>query len=105
MKIYDSNPYGLPVGDTSRTTETQSTGKGGAAPAVAGAGAGSDRVELSGTLGKLSQALNSYQTGNSARVAALAAQYQSGRYQPDSLATSRAMVSDALSGGLAAGLQ
>jgi hypothetical protein len=40
-----------------------------------------------------------YGSGREGQVAALAAQYNAGNYQPDSLATSRKMVSEALAGG------
>jgi hypothetical protein len=56
-------------------------------------------VELSGALGRLSQTLSSFHSERASRVQALAAQYQSGKYRPDSHATSRAIVASALADG------
>jgi hypothetical protein len=53
-------------------------------------------VEFSSTLGRLSQALAVSGSERASRVQALAAQYQSGNYQPNSLATSRSIISEAL---------
>jgi hypothetical protein len=47
----------------------------------------------------LSQAIAAQESGRAARVQALAAQYQSGKYQPNAQATSRGMVSEALAMG------
>jgi hypothetical protein len=47
----------------------------------------------------LSQTLANFHQDRASRVSALAAQYHSGTYRPDSAATSRAMVSEALSAG------
>ena len=98
MRIYDVNVTGPSVGESGRTQEAQKasvsrTGSSGSS------GAG-DRVELSSTLGRLSQALSGYESSRSNRVQALTSQYQSGYYQPDSLATSKSMVSDALAAGV-----
>jgi hypothetical protein len=70
-----------------------------ATPATNGANASSDRVEFSGNLGRLARALSTYGTSRANRVQALAAQYQSGNYRPDSSATSQAMVRAALVAG------
>jgi hypothetical protein len=48
----------------------------------------------------LSQTLSSFHQDRANRVQALAAQYQSGNYRPDSAATSRGMVSEALAAGM-----
>ncbi len=59
----------------------------------------SDRVELSSGLGRLAQTISNYGANRAAQVQQLAALYQSGGYRPDSLATGRAMVTEALGGG------
>jgi hypothetical protein len=104
MKINDSNMGGVPASGTQRTQETQQADRTGSGGKIGSGGAG-DRVEFSGTLGQLSRAVSAFQSDRSSRVQALATQYQSGAYRPDSAATSRAMISEALSGGAEAGLQ
>jgi hypothetical protein len=47
----------------------------------------------------LSRTLTTYDTSRANHVQALAAQFQSGNYRPDSAATSRGMVSEALAAG------
>ena len=105
MKIYDSNMSGVPASGAQHTQETQRADRTGAGHASSGVSAGGDRVEFSGNLGRLSQTLASFQSDRSARVQALAAQYQSGTYQANSKVTSRAIVSEALGGGVEAGLE
>ena len=102
MKIYDSNLSGVPAGAAQRSQETQQTDRSNAGRSSA-AGNG-DRVELSGPLARLSQVISTFQADRSSRVQALAAQYQSGTYRPDSAATSRAMIAEGLSGAAGAGL-
>jgi anti-sigma28 factor (negative regulator of flagellin synthesis) len=95
MKIYDVNLAGTAASGTGRTTEAhRATGENGTG-AAAGGGAG-DHIELSGALTSLGRALSTYNGGRAAKVQALAAQYSSGTYQVDSLATSRGMVASAL---------
>jgi len=105
MKIYDSNLGGAAASGAQRTQETQAADRNGAARTFALGGDGGDRVEFSGTLGRLSQALSASQSDRASRVQSLAAQYQSGLYRPDSAATGRAMIADALGAGMEAGLQ
>jgi anti-sigma28 factor (negative regulator of flagellin synthesis) len=100
MKINDNHIGGACAGDTQRIQDIQNTdlpGTGGTGAATAREG---DRVELSGTLGRLSQALTSFQSGRSARIDSLAVEYQRGTYQVDSPAISRGLVSESLSVGL-----
>jgi len=97
MRIYDTNLTGA-AAETSRAHEAQRTALDGGKASGAAAGGSADRVELSGTLSSLGRALASDGSGRAAKVQALAAQYRSGTYQVDSLATSRAMVASALSG-------
>jgi hypothetical protein len=56
-------------------------------------------VELSSALASVSRALMSYQSDRGAKVESLAAQFQSGSYQPNSLATSRGLVAEAVGTG------
>ena len=98
MRVYDNNLTSTTAAQTGRSQEVQRTGNQNAR--TSGSGSGSeDRVELSGALGRLSQAMAAFGSSRSSHVRALAAQYQSGNYKPDSLATSRGLVSEALSAG------
>jgi len=100
MRVYDRNLTGASAAESGRAQETQRTDRneGSGARSAAGAGAG-DRVELSGTLARLSQAMSAHGSERAARVQSLTAQYRSGSYRPDSQATSRAMISEALTAG------
>jgi anti-sigma28 factor (negative regulator of flagellin synthesis) len=104
MKIYDSNLSGAASTGAQRTQEAQQTGRSNAGSASAGGGQGGDRVEFSGALGRLSQALGAFQNGRAERVQALTGQYRSGSYRADSTATSRAMITEVLSASSGAGL-
>ena len=101
MKVLDSNLTGTsaaaapPAGSV-----TRQTGLTGAQP---GKTAGGDSVELSGFAGKLGATLAAQSANRTSRVAALARAYQSGNYQPDARATSRALVSETLAAGTPAG--
>jgi len=98
MRVYDVNVTGAGAAESGRTQEAQKSDRGESTKAGAtGSSRGSgDRVELSSTLGRLSQAMLAYGSQRANRVQALAAQYSQGTYSPDSAATSHAMVSDAL---------
>ena len=99
MKVYDSNLTGTSAAQTGRAQETQKVGNENARTGAAKSGS-EDRVEFSSTLSRLSNAMAADGSSRANRVQALAAQYQSGQYRPDSLATSRGMVSEALSAGI-----
>jgi hypothetical protein len=58
-----------------------------------------DRVEPSSTLGTLSRAISALESERANRVQTHAVQYRSGSYHPDSVATARGMVSEALLAG------
>jgi hypothetical protein len=104
MKVYDTNLTGASALESARTQELQKLERGGSGrSSSAGAVSGDDHVDLSGALGRLSKTLSSFHQDRASRVQALAAQYQSGTYRPDSAATSRAMISDALSAGSSPG--
>ena len=95
MKVYDRNLTGAGAAETGRTQETHASDRAAGA-SLAGTKGEGDRVELSTTLGRVSRALASYGSDRAARVQALSAQYQSGQYRVDSMATGRAMIQDAL---------
>ena len=101
MRIYDRDLSGVASAESGRSQEAQraereqNPGKAGGTSAAGQA----DRVEFSSSLASVSRALSSNSQGRSEKVSALAAQFQAGSYQPNSLATSQSMVSDALSGG------
>ena len=98
MRVYNSNVSGGTAAGTDRTQESRGTeaasGRTGASSSSAG-----DRVELSQALGSLAKAMSADSASRASQVASLAAQYQSGNYRPDSQATSKSMVSEALAGG------
>jgi len=96
MKVANQNSTG--ASGPGRPPEIQSTRNGGAAAARARSSATGDSVDFSSTLGILSRAMESYTSDRNTQVQALATEYQNGTYQVDSAATSRSMISDALSG-------
>jgi anti-sigma28 factor (negative regulator of flagellin synthesis) len=98
MKVYDRNLTGAAAAGSTRTQDRQnaeSSSSGGAQSS--GLSGGGDQVELSGTLGRLSQALSAQGTQSASAVAELAAAYRSGNYQPNATGVSRGLVSEALS--------
>ncbi len=97
MKVYDR---GLTAAETGQTQDVQKLTNGSVKTATLRSDTSGDRVEFSGNLGRLSRTLATYDTGRASRVQALAAQYQGGTYRPDSAATSRGMVSEALGAGI-----
>jgi hypothetical protein len=100
MKIYDLNlTGGAGAAQAGRAQETDQAGRTGSGGSPGAANAAGDRVEFSSALGRLSEALATYDTSRAMRVAQLAEAYRSGQYQPDAAATSRAMVSEALAAG------
>ena len=75
MRVYDTNLTGALAEETSRAQEAQKVDR--LAPAQSSNlenVSGTDRVELSGALGRLSEALSSFQQGRASRVEALATQ-------------------------------
>jgi anti-sigma28 factor (negative regulator of flagellin synthesis) len=100
MKIYDRSLTGAAPPETSKAGEAQKLDQASGGKSAGTSGAGGDRVELSGTLNRLSQTLSSFGNARASKVQQLAAQYQSGNYRPDSAATGRAMVSEALVAGV-----
>jgi len=100
MRIYDQSvAAGTQTGQTTSTPESQKVGRDGQSGngnTIGGATGGADSVEFSSTLGHLSEALATQGSAHSSRVQHLAAQYQAGNYQSNSIATSRGIVSEAL---------
>jgi anti-sigma28 factor (negative regulator of flagellin synthesis) len=98
MKVYDR---GLTGAESAHTQDVQKLGSNSTGKSsTRGGDASGDRVEFSGNLGMLSRTLSTYDTSRASRVQALAAQFQSGNYRPDSAATSRGMISEALAAGI-----
>ena len=100
MKVYDQNLTGAASAGSARTQELQKAGKGDSSRSSGSGGSGGDRVELSGALGTLARAMATSASTRAGKVQALSAQYQSGLYRPDPVATSRGMVADALASGM-----
>jgi anti-sigma28 factor (negative regulator of flagellin synthesis) len=94
MKVTSQDLSGLGAAGASGAQETQKADGGG--KSAGRGGGGSDRVDFSSTLGSLSRAMSSDGASRQAKVQALAAQYQSGRYTADSAAIGRGLISEAL---------
>jgi hypothetical protein len=94
LRINNGNTAGA-TGETTGTQNVQKFGRGGGASS-GNLDPNSDQVEFSSTLGRLSRAVANDSTQRQSRVQAMAAQYQSGRYQPNSLAIGQAMIRDAV---------
>jgi Anti-sigma-28 factor, FlgM len=99
MKVYDR---GLTAAETGQTQDVQKLSNSAGKSSTRGADSAGDRVEFSGSLGRLSRTLSTYETSRASRVQSLASQYQSGAYQPNSAAISRGMLTEALSAGSSA---
>jgi hypothetical protein len=97
MRIQDRTSLGPSAAETGRTAETQKPGRGSTGQTGPANSSDGDRIELSSALGRLSQAVVAYGTQRGDRVQALSVDYQAGRFRPDSQATSRAIVAEALS--------
>ena len=100
MKVYDVNLTGPSASESGRAQETQKADRESNSRTAAANSSG-DRVELSGTLARISRAVSSYSTDRAGKMRALAQQYQSGNYRPDSVKTSQGMMTEALGGGTA----
>ena len=96
MRINDRNLAGT-ASETARPQETQMVEAGRQTRSAATHGGG-DRVEFSGSLGALARAVSSDQSSRASRIAALTAQVQAGKYQPDAAAISRGIVTEGLAG-------
>jgi anti-sigma28 factor (negative regulator of flagellin synthesis) len=96
MRIYDVNLSGTSASESGRAQELQRAGHEAGASLESAGGASSDQVSLSHALNSLANALSTDGGSRATKVQALAAQYRSGTYRVDSLATSRGIVSEAL---------
>jgi flagellar biosynthesis anti-sigma factor FlgM len=99
MRIYDRDLTGTASAESGRSQETQRAKQETATTQSQSGSASSDRVELSSGLAGVTRALAAYGSDRTSKVQQLAAQFQSGSYNPDSLAISQGMVAQALSGG------
>ena len=96
MRIQDRTTLGPTATPAGRAGETQKAGQETTGQTPLTSSADGDRVELSSALGRLSQAISSYASQRAERIQALAGEYQAGRFRPNALATSRALVAEAL---------
>jgi anti-sigma28 factor (negative regulator of flagellin synthesis) len=97
MTVNDRNLTGTTPAEPGQVQKTQKPNRNqGVRPGTAITGKTGDRVELSSTLGTLSHAMSEFESERADRVQALTGQYRSGSYHPDSAATARSMVSEAL---------
>ena len=97
MRVDDRNlngAAGLQPGRTSGANGAERTGSNSGSQ-VSESQSG-DRIEISGAAGLVSQALHITSSERAQRIQQLTADYRSGNYQPNSLATSRAIIQDAL---------
>ena len=99
MKIYNRSLTGAQAeaGRTQETQKTESSASNGTNSP--GRTAGSDQVELSGALGRLSQALSTQGSARTEKVASLASTYGAGGYQPNAQGASKGLVAEAMSAG------
>lgn len=98
MKVYDRDPTGSATAGPGRSQEAQKADRSSGSSSLAGSNS-ADRVELSTGLASLSRAIAAEGSDRASRVQQLNAQYQSGSYQPDSLAISHGMIAEALNVG------
>lgn len=99
MKVYDQSLTGAGSAASTRAQESQRTDRTESSHSTGSSTPGGDRVELSGALGSIARAIAASGTSRAGRVRELAAQYQSGAYQTDALATSSGMVAEMLASG------
>jgi hypothetical protein len=97
MRVTGNGPDGALAPQTVRAQETAPDRAGDHRPASAAAGLGRDSVEISGLSARILEVAWGEDAKEATRVAALAAQYARGDYQPDSAQLSRKLVSHALS--------
>lgn len=97
MRVDDRNLNGAAGLQTVRTADTQAAERAGSTSgSQISESKGGDRVEISSTAGLVSQALGTGATDRAQRIQQLTADYRSGNYQPNSLATSQAIIQDAI---------
>jgi hypothetical protein len=97
MRIDDRNLNGAAGLQTGRTPDTHAAERAGSTSgSQVSESQGGDRVEISGTAGLVAQALGTGAAERAQRIQQLATDFRSGNYRPNSHATSRAMIQDAL---------
>ena len=98
MKVNDRNTLGAAAVEAGRTADTQKSERVDGARAGA-VDQGSDRVEFSASLSRLSRAISADNARRSSHVQALTAAYQAGAYQPNSRGASRGVIAEATGAG------
>jgi anti-sigma28 factor (negative regulator of flagellin synthesis) len=97
MTVNDRNLTGTTPAEPGQVQETRKPNRSqGVREGTAATGKPGDRVEFSNALAALSRAMSAIGSERANRVQALTGQYQRGSYHPDSAATARSMVSEAL---------
>jgi hypothetical protein len=98
MRVNDRNALGSAAVEGGRTADTKKSDRSDGARAGA-VDQGSDRVEFSSSLSRLSRAISVDNARRNSHVQALAAAYQAGTYQPNSLGASRGLIAEATGAG------
>ena len=104
IQIYNDGLAGAGASETSRAQDVSRTAAGGSLSTGSTAGStsgGEDQVQIS----SLSSALSAQSSERASHVQQLAAAYQGGRYEVNSMDVSKAMVNNALKAGAAEGEQ
>jgi anti-sigma28 factor (negative regulator of flagellin synthesis) len=97
MKVNETSLNQAAASQLGKAREAEAAKAGGAKPASGPQPREeSDRVHLSDLTGRLVQMLSTDSPDRVARVDKLAADFKAGRYQPDSQATSRGIINDAM---------
>jgi anti-sigma28 factor (negative regulator of flagellin synthesis) len=102
IRIQNDGLTGTAASETNRALDVVQIGSGGNRSGSR-TGASTDRVEISSLSGRIADASSASAAAQANRVSQLAALYSSGRYQVDSSALSRAMVSQAIQAGSSGG--
>jgi anti-sigma28 factor (negative regulator of flagellin synthesis) len=100
IQIYNDGIAGAAASGAGRTQELSQPPAGGK-PSSGSTVSGEDTVQIS----SLSSGLSSHQSERAARVQQLAAAYQSGQYEVNSMDVSKALVNHALQAGTTGGEQ
>ena len=103
IRIQSESLEGANALQTSRTQETPLAGQSERQSGIKALEGGQDSVQISSLSEQISAINQQQDVEASNRVAALAALYAHGNYQVDAQKLSRALVSDALSGGVEGG--
>ena len=94
MRVHNENTPGAAAAGTGSTQEIQKSALGNSARS-GNSDSDGDQVAFSSSLGRLSQIISADGVQRNSRVQAVASSYQAGTYRPDSMAISRAMITDA----------